>query len=63
MKARVTVITLAVDDFERARRFYRDGLGLPTDCSRAPRVALLHQAHRREVLVPVLRLYETLDLA
>lgn len=30
MKPRVTVITLAVDDLERAVRFYRDALGLPT---------------------------------
>jgi catechol 2,3-dioxygenase-like lactoylglutathione lyase family enzyme len=30
MKPRVTVITLAVDDLERALRFYSDGLGLPT---------------------------------
>lgn len=30
MKPRVTVITLGVDDLERAVRFYRDGLGLPT---------------------------------
>ena len=30
MKPRVTVITLAVDDLERSLRFYRDGLGLPT---------------------------------
>jgi catechol 2,3-dioxygenase-like lactoylglutathione lyase family enzyme len=31
MQARITVLTLAVDDLERAVRFYRDGLGLPTD--------------------------------
>jgi catechol 2,3-dioxygenase-like lactoylglutathione lyase family enzyme len=31
MKARISVITLGVDDLERAVRFYRDGLGLPTD--------------------------------
>lgn len=31
MKPRITVITLAVDDLERAVRFYRDGLGLPTE--------------------------------
>jgi len=31
MKPRLTVITLAVDDLERALAFYRDGLGLPTD--------------------------------
>lgn len=30
LKPRITVITLAVDDLERAVRFYRDGLGLPT---------------------------------
>lgn len=30
MKPRITVITLAVDDLERAVHFYRDGLGLPT---------------------------------
>ena len=31
MKPRITLITLAVDDLERAVRFYRDGLGLPTE--------------------------------
>jgi uncharacterized protein len=31
MKARITVITLGVDDLERALRFYRDGLGLKTE--------------------------------
>jgi catechol 2,3-dioxygenase-like lactoylglutathione lyase family enzyme len=31
MKPRLTLITLGVDDLERALRFYRDGLGLSTD--------------------------------
>jgi catechol 2,3-dioxygenase-like lactoylglutathione lyase family enzyme len=31
MKPRVTLITLGVDDLERALRFYRDGLGLATE--------------------------------
>jgi uncharacterized protein len=31
MKPLVTVITLGVDDLERSLRFYRDGLGLPTE--------------------------------
>lgn len=31
MRPRLTVITLGVDDLERALRFYRDGLGLPTE--------------------------------
>ena len=30
MKPHITLITLAVDDLERAVAFYRDGLGLPT---------------------------------
>ncbi|NUO87957.1 MAG: VOC family protein [Cupriavidus sp.] len=30
MKPRITLITLGVDDLQRAVRFYRDGLGLPT---------------------------------
>jgi uncharacterized protein len=30
MKPRVTLITLGVDDLERALRFYRDGLGFAT---------------------------------
>ena len=30
MKPRVTVITLGVNDLEKALHFYRDGLGLPT---------------------------------
>jgi len=31
MKPRITLLTLGVDDLERAVRFYRDGLGLKTD--------------------------------
>lgn len=30
MKPRITIITLGVDDLEKALAFYRDGLGLPT---------------------------------
>jgi catechol 2,3-dioxygenase-like lactoylglutathione lyase family enzyme len=31
MKPRISLITLAVDDLDAAVRFYRDGLGLPTE--------------------------------
>jgi uncharacterized protein len=31
MKPRITMITIGVDDLERSLRFYRDGLGLPTE--------------------------------
>lgn len=30
MRPRITVLTLGVDDLEKAVEFYRDGLGLPT---------------------------------
>lgn len=29
MKPKISIITLGVDDLQRATRFYRDGLGLP----------------------------------
>jgi uncharacterized protein len=31
MKPRITVLTIGVDDLDRALRFYRDGLGFRTD--------------------------------
>ena len=31
MKPRITVLTLGVADLERSLRFYKEGLGLPTD--------------------------------
>lgn len=31
MNPRITVITLGVDNLEKSLRFYRDGLGLPTE--------------------------------
>lgn len=30
MKPRINVLTIGVDDLERSMKFYRDGLGLPT---------------------------------
>lgn len=31
MKPRISVLTIGVDDLDSALRFYREGLGLPTD--------------------------------
>ena len=36
MEARISVVTLAVADMERATRFYRDGLGLPVREDKPP---------------------------
>ena len=33
MEPRISIVTLGVSDMERSVRFYRDGLGLPTDYS------------------------------
>jgi catechol 2,3-dioxygenase-like lactoylglutathione lyase family enzyme len=31
MKPRISIVTIGVDDLDRALAFYRDGLGLPTE--------------------------------
>lgn len=31
MRASISVLTIGVDDLERSLKFYRDGLGLPTE--------------------------------
>ncbi len=31
MKPRITILTIGVDDLERSLKFYRDGLGFPTE--------------------------------
>ena len=31
MEPRITLLTIGVDDLDRAVTFYRDGLGLPTN--------------------------------
>ena len=41
MKPRITVITVGVDDLERALKFYRDGLGFPTQASSARSLSMV----------------------
>ena len=43
MEPRISIVTLGVSDIERSVRFYRDGLGLPTDYS-SGNVALFQTA-------------------
>jgi catechol 2,3-dioxygenase-like lactoylglutathione lyase family enzyme len=40
MKPRITIITLGVADLERAIRFYRDGLGFPTNAKDDASIAI-----------------------
>ena len=56
MEPRISLITLGVRDLERARRFYRDGLGLPERSESNDRVSFL------QLRGVVLALYGRADL-
>jgi len=43
MKPRITIITLGVADLPRAIRFYRDGLGFPTDAKDDASMEVMHE--------------------
>lgn len=52
MKPRITIITLGVADMPRAIRFYRDGLGFPTDAADDAPVAFFMTNGTRLALYP-----------
>ncbi len=52
MKPRITVITLGVTNLPRAIRFYRDGLGFPTDAKDDAEFAFFRTAGVRLALYP-----------
>ena len=52
MKPRITIITLGVTDLPRAIRFYRDGLGFPTDAKDDAAIAFFMTAGVRLALYP-----------
>ena len=52
MKPRITIITLGVTDLPRAIRFYRDGLGFPTDAEDDASIAFFMTAGVRLALYP-----------
>ena len=52
MKPRITIITLGVADLPRAIRFYRDGLGFPTDASDDAEIAIFMTGGARLALYP-----------
>ena len=52
MKPRITVITLGVADLPRAIRFYRDGLGFPTDAKDDASIAFFMTGGARLALYP-----------
>jgi len=52
MKPRITIITLGVGDLPRAIRFYRDGLGFPTDAEDDASIAFFMTGGVRLALYP-----------
>lgn len=58
MKPRISIVTLGVKDFDRARSFYRDGLGFPLRAESNESVAFFELDGRM-----VLALFDRNDLA
>jgi hypothetical protein len=53
MEPRISIITLGVKDLARAIRFYRDGLGFPTDAKDDAKIAFFATAGTRLALYPI----------
>jgi uncharacterized protein len=58
MEPRISTITLGVADLTRAIRFYRDGLGFPTQVEGGAPIAFFMNGGSRLVLYPLDRLSE-----
>lgn len=61
MEPRITIITLGVSDLSRSIRFYRDGLGFPTDVKDDAPIAFFRTAGVRLALYPRERLAEDIS--
>lgn len=61
MEPRITVITLGVSDLPRSIRFYRDGLGFPTDAKDDANIAFFRTGGVRLALYPRERLAEDIS--
>jgi catechol 2,3-dioxygenase-like lactoylglutathione lyase family enzyme len=56
MQSRISIITLGVSDLPRAIRFYRDGLGFPTQAKDDAPIAFFMTDGTRLALYPLERL-------
>lgn len=61
MKPRITIITLGVADLPRAIRFYRDGLGFPTEAKEDASIAFFMTTGVRLALYPKKALAEDIS--
>ncbi|HNY31347.1 MAG TPA: VOC family protein [Fibrobacteria bacterium] len=53
MIPRITIVTLGTRDFDRALRFYRDGLGFPTRAKEGDPIAFFRTGGTRLALYPL----------
>jgi catechol 2,3-dioxygenase-like lactoylglutathione lyase family enzyme len=53
MEPRITIITLGVSDLERSYRFYKDGLGLPTNTSPEKGIVFFEMDGTKLALYPI----------
>ena len=58
MEPRISIITLGVADLERSVRFYRDGLGFPTNYRDSEQIAFFSTNGTRLALYPLDKLAE-----
>ena len=58
MEPRISIITLGVSDLPRAIRFYREGLGFPTQAKDGAPIAFFMTGRTRLALYPLERLAE-----
>ena len=63
MESRISIITLGVRDFDRALRFYRDGLGFATKAKEGEPIAFFQTSGTRLALYPLDRLAEDISPA
>ena len=61
MEPRISIITLGVKDFDRALRFYRDGLGFTTKAKEGDPIAFSQTAGTRLALYPLEKLAEDIS--
>jgi uncharacterized glyoxalase superfamily protein PhnB len=61
MEPRISIITLGVKNFDRALRFYRDGLGFATTAKEGNAIAFFQTSGTRLALYPLERLAEDIS--
>ncbi|MFT3870157.1 MAG: VOC family protein [Nibricoccus sp.] len=61
MEPRISIIALGVKDLDRSLRFYRDGLGFPTEAKEGDPIAFFQTSGTRLSLYPLEKLAEDIS--